>query len=200
MRKKVTVALLLATFLAAIEGTIVATATPVMASELNGAKLVSWIFAGFLLFMAVSTPIYGKMADLYGRKRVLLFGIGVFTVASLACGLAQSMEMLIVFRAVQGIGAGAVLPIAMTIIGDLYTYEERGKIQGVLSAVWGISGVAGPLVGGFLVESLSWRYIFLLNVPFALLSFFMIVVYYKETVRETERKIDYRARYCLRSG
>ncbi|WP_410502739.1 MDR family MFS transporter [Exiguobacterium acetylicum] len=200
MRKKVTVALLLATFLAAIEGTIVATATPVMASELNGAKLVSWIFAGFLLFMAVSTPIYGKMADLYGRKRVLLFGIGVFTVASLACGLAQSMEMLIVFRAVQGIGAGAVLPIAMTIIGDLYTYEERGKIQGILSAVWGISGVAGPLVGGFLVESLSWRYIFLLNVPFALLSFFMIVVYYKETVRETERKIDYRGALLFALG
>lgn len=200
MRKNVTIALLLATFLAAIEGTIVATATPVMASELNGAKLVSWIFAGFLLFMAVSTPIYGKMADLYGRKRVLLFGIGVFTVASLACGLAQSMETLIIFRAVQGIGAGAVLPIAMTIIGDLYTYEERGKIQGILSAVWGISGVAGPLLGGFLVESLSWRYIFLLNVPFALVSFIMIVVFYKETVKETSRKIDYRGALLFAVG
>lgn len=200
MRKNVTIALLLATFLAAIEGTIVATATPVMASELNGAKLVSWIFAGFLLFMAVSTPIYGKMADLYGRKRVLLFGIGVFTLASLACGLAQTMESLIIFRAVQGIGAGAVLPIAMTIIGDLYTYEERGKIQGVLSAVWGISGVAGPLVGGFLVETLSWRYIFLLNVPFALISFIMIVVYYKETVKATTRKIDYRGAVLFAVG
>jgi len=200
MRKKVTIALLLATFLAAIEGTIVATATPVIASDLKGAGLVSWIFAAFLLFMAVSTPIYGKVADLYGRKRVLLFGIGLFTLASLLSGLAPSMELLIVFRALQGLGAGAVLPIAMTIIGDLYTYDERGKIQGVLSAVWGVSGVAGPIIGGFLVETLSWRYIFLLNVSFALLAALMLVFYYKETVEETERKIDFLGAVLFATG
>ncbi|MFY9946338.1 MAG: MDR family MFS transporter [Exiguobacterium chiriqhucha] len=190
MRKNVTVALLLATFLAAIEGTVVSVATPVIASELNGAALVSWVFAAFLLFTAVSTPIYGKVADLFGRKRVLLFGIGLFTLASLLCGLATSMEQLIIFRALQGLGAGAVLPISMTIIGDLYKYEERGKIQGILSAVWGVSGVLGPVIGGFLVETLSWRYVFLLNVPFALLSFIMIIVFYKETVTETTERID----------
>ncbi|EPE62980.1 major Facilitator Superfamily protein [Exiguobacterium sp. S17] len=200
MRKNVTVALLLATFLAAIEGTVVSVATPVIASELNGAALVSWVFAAFLLFTAVSTPIYGKVADLFGRKRVLLFGIGLFTLASLLCGLATSMEQLIVFRALQGLGAGAVLPISMTIIGDLYKYEERGKIQGILSAVWGVSGVLGPVIGGFLVETLSWRYVFLLNVPFALLSFIMIVTFYKETVTETTERIDIKGALLFAGG
>ncbi|TCI26930.1 MFS transporter [Exiguobacterium sp. SH3S2] len=200
MRKNVTVALLLATFLAAIEGTVVSVATPVIASELNGAALVSWVFAAFLLFTAVSTPIYGKVADLFGRKRVLLFGIGLFTLASLLCGLATSMEQLIVFRALQGLGAGAVLPISMTIIGDMYKYEERGKIQGILSAVWGVSGVLGPVIGGFLVETLSWRYVFLLNVPFALLSFIMIVTFYKETVAETTERIDIKGALLFAGG
>lgn len=200
MRKKVTIALLLATFLAAIEGTVVSVATPVIASELQGAALVSWVFAAFLLFTAVSTPIYGKVADLFGRKRVLLFGIGLFTLASLLCGIATSMEQLIVFRALQGLGAGAVLPISMTIVGDLYKYEERGKIQGILSAVWGVSGVLGPVIGGFLVETLSWRYVFLLNVPFALLSFVMIILFYKETVTETSEKIDVRGALFFAGG
>lgn len=200
MRKKVTVALLLATFLAAIEGTVVSVATPVIASELNGASLVSWVFAAFLLFTAVSTPIYGKVADLFGRKRVLLFGIGLFTLSSLLCGIAVSMEQLIVFRALQGLGAGAVLPISMTIIGDLYKYEERGKIQGILSAVWGVSGVLGPVIGGFLVETLSWRYVFLLNIPFSLLSFIMIVLFYKETVAETSERIDVKGALMFAGG
>lgn len=200
MRKNVTVALLLATFLAAIEGTVVSVATPVIASELNGAALVSWVFASYLLFTAVSTPIYGKVADLFGRKRVLLFGIGLFTVASLLCGLAGAMEQLIIFRALQGLGAGAVLPISMTIIGDLYKYEERGKIQGILSAVWGVSGVLGPVIGGFLVETLSWRYVFLLNVPFALLSFLMIVAFYKENVSETTERIDVKGALLFAGG
>lgn len=200
MRKNVTVALLLATFLAAIEGTVVSVATPVIASELSGAALVSWVFAAFLLFTAVSTPIYGKVADLFGRKRVLLFGIGLFTLASLLCGLATSMEQLIVFRALQGLGAGAVLPISMTIIGDLYDYEERGKIQGILSAVWGVSGVLGPVIGGFLVETLSWRYVFLLNVPFALVSFFMIVVFYKESIESTTERIDIKGALFFAGG
>ncbi|WP_214747275.1 MDR family MFS transporter [Exiguobacterium sp. s189] len=200
MRKNVTVALLLATFLAAIEGTVVSVATPVIASELNGATLVSWVFAAFLLFTAVSTPIYGKVADLFGRKRVLLFGIGLFTLSSLLCGLATSMEQLIVFRALQGLGAGAVLPISMTIIGDLYKYEERGKIQGILSAVWGVSGVLGPVIGGFLVETLSWRYVFLLNVPFALLSFIMIIIFYKEKVAETTERIDLKGALLFAGG
>ncbi|WP_214829115.1 MDR family MFS transporter [Exiguobacterium algae] len=200
MRRNVTIALLLATFLAAIEGTVVSVATPVIASELNGATLVSWVFAAFLLFTAVSTPIYGKLADLFGRKRVLLFGIGLFTLSSLLCGLSTSMEQLIVFRALQGLGAGAVWPISMTIIGDLFKYEERGKIQGILSAVWGISGVLGPVIGGFLVETLSWRYVFLLNVPFSLLSFAMIVMFYKETVTETAERIDMKGALLFAAG
>lgn len=161
MRVKIMVALMLSTFLAAMEGTIVSTAVPRITSDLSGFELVSWVYAIYMLATAVSAPIYGKLADLFGRKNVLLIGIGIFLLGSTLCGVAMTMGQLIVFRAIQGLGAGAVMPITMTIIGDLYTEQTaRAKAQGWISAVWGLSGVAGPLVGGFLVDTLSWRYIF----------------------------------------
>jgi MFS family permease len=166
MRKKVMMSLMLMTFLSAVEGTIVSTAIPRITSDLSGVELVSWVYAIYMLATAVSTPIYGKLADLFGRKKVLLIGATIFLVGSALCGVVTSMEQLIFFRALQGIGAGAVMPITMTIIGDLYSEaKDRAKAQGWMSAVWGVSGVIGPLVGGFLVDSLSWRYIFFLNVP-----------------------------------
>lgn len=193
MRVKIMVALMLSTFLAAMEGTIVSTAVPRITSDLSGFELVSWVYAIYMLATAVSAPIYGKLADLFGRKNVLLIGIGIFLLGSTLCGVAMTMGQLIVFRAIQGLGAGAVMPITMTIIGDLYTEQTaRAKAQGWISAVWGLSGVAGPLVGGFLVDTLSWRYIFFLNLPFGLLSFFMLVWFYREKLlAKAKRHIDY---------
>jgi len=192
MRKKIIVSLMLMTFLSAVEGTIISTAIPRITSDLSGVELVSWVYAIYMLATAVSTPIYGKLADLFGRKKVLLIGATIFLVGSALCGIVTSMEQLIVFRALQGLGAGAIMPITMTIIGDLYSeVKDRAKAQGWISAVWGISGVIGPLVGGFLVDSLSWRYIFFLNVPFGIIACLMIVIYYKESVKPAKHHIDY---------
>lgn len=193
MRGKIMAALMLSTFLAAMEGTIVSTAVPRITSDLSGFELVSWVYAIYMLATAVSAPIYGKLADLFGRKNVLLIGIGLFLLGSTLCGVAMTMSQLIVFRAIQGLGAGAVMPITMTIIGDLYTEQTaRAKAQGWISAVWGLSGVAGPLIGGFLVDTLSWRYIFFLNLPFGLVSFFMLVWFYREKLlAKAKRHIDY---------
>lgn len=192
MRKKVIVSLMLMTFLSAVEGTIISTAIPRITSDLSGVELVSWVYAIYMLATAVSTPIYGKLADLFGRKKVLLIGAAIFLIGSALCGVVTSMEQLIVFRALQGLGAGAIMPITMTIIGDLYSeVKDRAKAQGWISAVWGVSGVIGPLVGGFLVDSLSWRYIFFLNVPFGIIACLMIVIYYKESIRPAKHHIDY---------
>ncbi|MFJ8528124.1 MDR family MFS transporter [Bacillus sp. NPDC094106] len=192
MRKKVMISLMLMTFLSAVEGTIVSTAIPRITSDLSGVELVSWVYAIYMLATAVSTPIYGKLADLFGRKKILLIGAGIFLIGSVLCGIVTSMEQLIVFRALQGIGAGAVMPITMTIIGDLYSEaKDRAKAQGWMSAVWGVSGVVGPLVGGFLVDSLSWRYIFFLNVPFGILACVMIATSYKESIKPAKHHIDY---------
>src|SRR6266481_2071313 len=126
-------------FIAAIEGTIVATAMPTIVGRLGGFDLFSWVFTSYLLTQAVTIPIYGKLADLYGRKRVLFVGIFLFLIGSMLCGLAWNMVSLIVFRAVQGVGAGGILPIAMTIVGDLYNPAERARIQGWLSGIWGVA-------------------------------------------------------------
>ncbi|MGG0184596.1 MDR family MFS transporter [Bacillus rhizoplanae] len=192
MRKKVMISLMLMTFLSAVEGTIVSTAVPRITSELSGVELVSWVYAIYMLATAVSTPIYGKLADLFGRKKVLLIGATIFLIGSTLCGLATTMEQLILFRALQGLGAGAVMPITMTIIGDLYSEaKDRAKAQGWMSAVWGVSGVIGPLVGGFLVDSLSWRYIFFINIPFGILACAMIAISYKESITPAKHHIDY---------
>lgn len=192
MRKKVMISLMLMTFLSAVEGTIVSTAIPRITSDLSGVELVSWVYAAYMLAMAVFTPIYGKLADLFGRKKVLLVGATIFIIGSTLCGVVTSMEQLIFCRALQGVGAGAVMPITMTIIGDLYSEsKDRAKAQGWISAVWGVSGVVGPLVGGFLVDSLSWRYIFFLNVPLGILACVMIAISYKESVKPAKHHIDY---------
>jgi EmrB/QacA subfamily drug resistance transporter len=196
------IALMLGTMLAAMEGTIVSTAVPRITSDLAGFEQVSWVYAIYMLATAVSAPIYGKLADLFGRKPVLLTGIGIFLLGSTLCGIATSMGQLIVYRALQGLGAGSMMPITMTIIGDLYTDQQaRAKAQGWISAVWGFSGVAGPLVGGFLVDTLSWRYIFLLNVPFGLLSFLVLIFSYKEQLAARKnRYIDYRGALVFSVG
>lgn len=182
---------MLATFMGAIEATIVSTAMPEIVGDLGGFSKYSWVFSAYLLMNAVTVLIYGKLSDLFGRKPILIFGITIFLIGSVLCGLATSMEMLIVFRLIQGFGAGAVTPIATTIIGDIYTKEERAKIQGYLSSVWGISAVSGPAIGGLLVEYVSWRYVFWINIPLGFLAIAGIWFYLHEKVEKKKHKIDY---------
>ena len=191
-RKMVTIAMLVAILLVAIDVTVVSTAMPQIVSDLSGLKLISWVFAIYTLTTSVTTPIYGKLADLFGRKKVFIIGVILFVAGSMLSGAAQTMTQLIWFRAFQGIGAGAVLPLTFTIIGDLYPGEQRAKMQGVFSSVWGIAGLLGPLVGGFFVDQISWRWIFYINLPIGLISLLLIMIFFHETVElKKGRKIDY---------
>ncbi|EHL08176.1 transporter, major facilitator family protein [Desulfitobacterium hafniense DP7] len=183
--------LMLAMFLAAVEGTIVTMATPTIARDLQGFEFISLVFSVYLLTSALSTPAYGKLADLYGRKNILSIGIIIFLAGSFLCGLAQSMVMLIVFRAIQGLGAGAIFTVSFTIIGDVFSLAERAKIQGALSTVWGIASLVGPFFGGFLIDVLSWHWIFFINIPFGLLSVILLQSSLKETFAKKNPSIDY---------
>src|SRR5437868_14610028 len=166
----VTAALMLGMSLASLDTTIVGTALPSIVGKLGGISLYSWVFSVYLLTSTTTVPIYGKLADLYGRKPIFLFGTAIFLLGSIASGAAQSMEQLIIFRAIQGLGAGAVLPIVLTIIGDIFSLEERAKVQGLFSGVWGLSSLIGPARGGVVVDHFSWRWVFYCNIPFVLLS------------------------------
>lgn len=190
-RPYVLAAVMLAMFMGAIEATIVSTAMPDIVSELGGFSLYSWVFSAYLLMNSVTVLIYGKLSDLFGRKPILLFGIFVFLIGSVLCGFAHSMEALIVYRLIQGFGAGAVTPIATTIVGDIYTQEERAKIQGYLASVWGVSAVTGPALGGLLVQFVSWRYVFWINIPLGLLSMIALWLFLHEKIEKKKREIDY---------
>ena len=159
--------MMLSVGLVAIDTTIIATAVPSIVRQLGGFSQFPWLFSIYLLTQAVTVPLYGKLADLRGRRPVMLFGISLFLVGSILCGFAWSMGVLIVFRAVQGLGAGAVLPMTMTIVGDLYTVDERARVQGYIASVWGMASVIGPTLGGVFAQYLSWRWIFFVNIPLA---------------------------------
>lgn len=183
-RTVIVAALLLSMFMAAMEATVVATAMPTVIAELGGIRLYGWVGASYLLASTVTVPLYGKLADRHGRKPVLLLGIALFLAGSLASGLAASIEQLIAFRAIQGLGAGAMQPIVLTVIGDLYTPAERGKVQGWFGAVWGFAGISGPLLGGAIVAAASWRWVFLVNIPFGIASALVLVLAFREAPRE----------------
>lgn len=183
-------ALVLAMFLAAIEGTIVATAMPSIAAKLGGFSLYGWVFSAYLLMQAVTTPIFGKLADLFGRKPVFIAGVLTFLLGSALCGFSPSMGSLIAFRFLQGAGAGAVLPISATLAGDLYSLAERGRVQGYLASVWGVSSIVGPLAGGLIVERADWHWIFWLNIPFGLVAVGLIAAFLHEPVEHRERSVD----------
>ncbi len=189
-RRPVTAALVAAMFMAAIEGTIVATAMPSIVGSLGGFALYGWVFAGYLLMQAVATPLFGRAADLVGRKPVFVAGVAIFLAGSVACGFAPSMPWLIAFRLVQGFGAGAVQPVVSTLAGDLYAFRERARIQGLLSSVWGLSAVVGPLAGGLIVTWTDWAWIFWANVPLGLVAIALVVAFLKEEVRRDVRSID----------
>ncbi|WP_178024168.1 MDR family MFS transporter [uncultured Paenibacillus sp.] len=189
-RNYILTGLLLSTFLAAIEGTVIGPAGPRIVGDLGGARLLGWVFTAYLLTMSVTTPIFGKISDLYGRKPVFVISSLLFLAGSILSGTAQSMGQLIGFRALQGIGAGGLVPVTFTIIGDIYSIEERSKIQGWISSVWGISSLIGPLLGGYVVDSLNWRWAFYFNVPFGLLSLYFIIVYLQERIEKRKVKVD----------
>ena len=187
--------LMLAMAVAALEQTVVSPAMPSIITELNGFEIYPWVFSVYLLSATVSTPIYGKLADLWGRKRLLLFGLAVFSLGSALSGLSWSMPSLIGFRLIQGLGAGAIMPIVLTILGDVFSLEQRARVQGWFSAVWGISSLVGPPVGGWLTDQLSWRWVFLVTLPYSLLASAVLFVTFREQ-RETSHsqkftKIDW---------
>jgi EmrB/QacA subfamily drug resistance transporter len=189
-RPLVLAAVMAAMFMIAIEATIVSTAMPQIAGQLGDLHLYAWVFASFLLTQTATTVVFGKLSDLYGRRPVLLFGIAVFLVGSLLCGFAWSMPSLILFRLVQGVGAGAIQPVSMTVIGDLYSARERGRVQGYLASVWGVSSVAGPLAGGLIIGHLSWPWIFWINLPVGVIAATLFLLFLREEVERKPRQID----------
>src|SRR6266851_9957572 len=191
------VALVLCVFMAALEATVVATAMPTVIAELGGLKLYGWVTAGYLLASTVSVPVYGKLADLRGRKPLLLIGIGFFLVGSMASGLSRTIVELIAFRVVQGLGAGAMAPLALTVASDIFSFEGRGKIQGFFSAVWGVSALIGPLLGGTIVKILSWRWVFYVNVPLGLLAALVLVLAFKENAEPRPGAMQWRSAVAL---
>jgi EmrB/QacA subfamily drug resistance transporter len=190
-RGPILLALMVTTGLIAIDATILATAVPTITRELGGFASFPWLFSIYLLAQAVSVPIYSKLSDVIGRKRIILIGIGLFLLGSLLCGLAWSMPALIAFRAVQGLGAGAVQPMSMTIAGDIYTLAERAKTQGYLASVWGISAVVGPSLGGIFSALDAWRWIFFINIPLGLLAVWLLVRNFHEVIEKRAHKVDY---------
>ena len=176
--------------MAALEATVVATAMPTVVSELGGYEHYGWVGAAYLLASTITVPLYGKLADQLGRKPVMLFGTAVFLIGSVTSGLSQNIAQLIAFRALQGLGAGAMQPVTLTIVGDIFPIEERGKAQGMFGAVWGLSGVLGPLLGGLIVKTLGWRWVFYINLPFGILSAIMLIIFYKESKKHDKHSID----------
>ncbi|HZK89505.1 MAG TPA: MDR family MFS transporter [Stellaceae bacterium] len=190
-RRLIFAASLMATFMAAVESTIVATAMPTIVADLGGFRLFSWVFAAYLLTMAVSIPVYGRLADLYGRKRIFFVGAGIFLVGSTLCGFARSMVMLVLFRALQGAGAGAVQPLASTIVGDIFTPTERARAQGWISSVFGVSAIIGPALGAFLVTHLHWSVVFWVNLPIGFVAITMFALFLHERVEPRPHRMDY---------
>ncbi|HEX6916795.1 MAG TPA: MFS transporter, partial [Phycicoccus sp.] len=193
---------MLSTGLVAIDATILATAVPAVVRDLGGLSQFPWLFSVYVLAQAISVPVYGKLADLVGRKPMLLVGIGVFLVGSLLCGLAWSMGALIAFRALQGIGAGAIQPIGMTIVGDIYSVAERATVQGYIASVWAVASLVGPTLGGVFADLLTWRWIFFVNLPLGLLALWMLRRRFVERHRErTQRpRIDVLGTLLLLGG
>ena len=190
-RGPILIALMLSTSLIALDSTILATAVPTIVDDLGGLTQFPWLFSVYLLAQAVSVPVYAKLADTVGRKPVILVGIGLFLLGSILCGVAWSMGSLIVMRAVQGLGAGAVIPVSITIAGDIYTVAERAKAQGYLASVWAISAVVGPTLGGLFAQFASWRWIFFVNIPLCFLAAYLLVRDYSESVTRVRHRIDY---------
>ncbi len=199
-RPLVTVAAIAVILVTAIEGTIVATVMPQIVGQLGRFDLFSWVFTAYLLTQAVTIPLYGRLADIYGRKRMLLIAVGLFLFGSLMCGFAGGMVSLIVFRVVQGTGAGGLVPLAQTVVGDMYTPVERARIQGWLSSVWAIGSIIGPLLGAFLVAHTIWPMVFWINIPIGAIAAGMLILWLREKLQQRQHRIDYVGALLMVSG
>ena len=187
-------------FLAAMEGTVVATAMPDVILDLGGEHLYALPFSMYLLTMTISSPLWGKFSDIYGRRYIYAIGVIIFLIGSAGSGASSSMEFLIGMRIIQGLGAGCITPLTFTINADMFAVHKRAKIQGYMSAVWGFSGLVGPLIGGFLVDWLSWRYVFYLNIPFGIIALFMVSFYYRDTIEKSTFKLDWPGTILFTAG
>ena len=183
---------MLSLFLASMESTVIATATPTIVGELGGLKQYAWVFSAFMLASTTTVPLYGKLSDLYGRRRLYIFAMVLFLAGSVWCGMANTMTQLILARGLQGIGAGGILPLAFTLIGEMFSLEERTRMQGIFSGVWGVSSIIGPFLGGFLVDSLSWRWVFYINILPGLLAGALVAFAWRDQIQSREKpSVDY---------
>ena len=199
-RRWITAGLLLGMSLGALEATVVSTAMPTVISTLGGLAHYSWVFSAYLLTSTAAVPIWGRLSDQYGRRRIYLTGVAIFLLGSLMCGASTSMLQLILSRCVQGLGAGCIIPLSMTIVGELYTLVERPRTQAVFSGVWGVASIAGPLVGGYITDYLNWRWVFFLNLPFGLLAAAVIASAYPASKRATSVQVDWLGAGLMFSG
>lgn len=190
-RWAVTIGVMTGMAIAALEATVVGTAMPTVIASLGGINHYSWVFSAYLVTSTVTVPVWGKLSDLYGRRLLYQIGIGVFLLGTFLSGIAGSMAQLIVFRAIQGLGAGALVPLGMTIIGDTFTLKERAKMQAYFSGVWGLSSVIGPIIGGFITDQLSWRWVFFVNLPIGVAAAIIIGFALKEPKNTQKPVIDY---------
>jgi len=178
-------------FLAALEATAVGTAMPTVVADLGGVSRYSWIFSAYLLAATTTVPMYGKLADLFGRRLIFTVAISLFLLGSVLCGTATSINQLILYRAIQGLGAGGVMPISITLVGDICTMEERGRMQGLFSAVWATSSLVGPAAGGLITDFLSWRWVFYINIPFGIAAVVLLRAFLKEEGERRQHQLDY---------
>lgn len=191
LRQRATLGLILGVFLNALEASVVSSAMPSVIRDLHGSAYYALPFAVYMLFSTVTSPLWGRASDMLGRKRLYLTGMVLFMVGSALCGAAQDMVWLIGARAVQGLGAGALLTISLTIVGELYALAERTRVQAFFSGVWGISGLLGPLLGGFLTDHLSWRWTFYVSLPFGLAAFLIVARFLRDTETRQPARLDY---------
>jgi EmrB/QacA subfamily drug resistance transporter len=179
------------TLISALDSNIMQTASPTIVKQLGGMEYFAWIFAVYMLASTITVPLYGKLSDMYGRKRLLMVAVGLFIIGSILCGIANSMVTLIIYRGVQGLGAGGMVPLSMIIVGDLYSIEKRGKIQAVFSSIWAISSIVGPVLGSFFVETLTWRWIFFINIPIGIATILCLIPYEEHLIFK-KAHIDYK--------
>jgi len=199
----ITAGLMLSLFLASMESTVVSTGMPTIVSQLGGLESYSWVFTAFMLASTTTVPLYGKLSDLFGRRPVFVAAMAIFLIGSALCGLATTMPQLIAFRTIQGIGAGGLLPLVFIIIGDLFSLEQRARLQGLFSGVWGISSIAGPLLGGFIVDQASWQWIFWINIIPGLAATAIVWFAWIDRARAHDappRSIDYAGALLLTAG
>ncbi|MEK4045457.1 MDR family MFS transporter [Paenibacillus sp. FSL H8-0048] len=198
--KLVVAGLLLGILMSAMDNTIVAAAMGTIVSDLGGLDKIVWVTSAYMVMVMAGTPIFGKLSDMYGRKRFYIFGLIVFLIGSALCGTATSITQLSIYRAIQGIGGGALMPIAFTIVFDIFPPEKRGKLTGLFGAVFGISSVIGPLLGAYITEYVSWNWIFYINLPIGIVSFFFIMTSYKESISHSKQRIDWGGAFTLVAG